>query len=255
MDKDINDRTGTIRKMNNGELFKCIAYRNNKDCDFELVNKEHNYIVYHKLYRNFEHGSMKSPYSKSVANVGYLGGNFTNVTHMPSYKMWSNMISRCYNTRTDRRRDINYLGCSVDEEWHSFYNFNEWFEEEIKKYKSNEKMCLDKDLLVKNNKVYSKKTCVLIPDRVNIFFTKTTFKRGNYPIGVYKKEGKFRAQCCDPLKKRRRTLGLFKNPNDAFLCYKKIKEQYAKELADYYNGKINPKAIEALRNYEVDIND
>lgn len=252
---NINNRIGTIRKMNNGELFKCIAYRNNADCDFELVNKEYNYRIYHKSYWNFERGSMKSPYSKSVCSIGYLGGNFTDIAHMPSYKMWNNMINRCYNTRTDRRRDINYLECSVDEEWHSFYNFNKWFEEEIKKYKSNEKMCLDKDLLVKNNKVYSKETCVLIPDRVNIFLTKTTFKRGDYPIGVYKKGYKFRAQCCDPFKERRRMLGLFKNPIDAFLCYKETKEQYAKELANYYDGKINQKAIEALRNYEVDIDD
>ena len=57
-------------------------------------------------------------------------------------------------------------------------------------------MCLDKDILYKNNTIYSKDTCIFIPERINILFTKNNAKRGNYPIGVYfnKRLGKFIAQ-------------------------------------------------------------
>ena len=33
-------------------------------------------------------------------------------------------------------------------------------------------MCLDKDILYKNNTIYSKDTCIFIPERINILFTK-----------------------------------------------------------------------------------
>lgn len=260
MNKDIKDRTGTIRRMNDGELFKCIAYRNNKDCDFELVDKEHNYKVCHKLYWNFEHGSMKSPYSKSVANVGYLGVGATHKTNPTAYRMWYNMIYRCYCTRMDRRRDINYEDCEVDEKWHCFQNFNDWYNNESSLYKCNEKVCIDKDLLIKNNKIYSEDTCVLLPEKINIFLTKTSHTRGKYPIGVYydKYKNKFIAQCCNPFgdnKNEKRNLGSFNTSEEAFLAYKNTKEKYARMLADKYNGIIDTKAINALKNYKVEVND
>ena len=46
---------------------------------------------------------------------------------------------------------------------------------------------LDKDILVKGNKIYSPDTCCFVPKEVNTVFTKRQSKRGDYPIGVIKK--------------------------------------------------------------------
>ena len=43
---------------------------------------------------------------------------------------------------------------------------------------------LDKDLLVKGNKVYNESTCVFLPKEINSVLTKSTASRGDYLIGV-----------------------------------------------------------------------
>jgi hypothetical protein len=126
-------------------------------------------------------------------------------------------------------------------------------------------MCLDKDILYKNNKVYSPDTTIFVPERINILFTKTNATRGQCPIGVYykKKNKKFVAQV-SKLKneqsntKQQEYLGLYDTPAEAFEVYKKAKESYIKEVADFYMSKYPnfPKKIyDALYNYKVEITD
>ena len=43
---------------------------------------------------------------------------------------------------------------------------------------------LDKDILVKGNKVYSPSTCIFVPFEINGQFTKANTRRGSCPIGV-----------------------------------------------------------------------
>lgn len=50
---------------------------------------------------------------------------------------------------------------------------------------------LDKDILVKGNKIYSPETCCFVPQEINNLFTKRKSCRGTLPIGVkYIKENK-----------------------------------------------------------------
>ena len=44
-------------------------------------------------------------------------------------------------------------------------------------------------------------------------------------------------------------------PEEAFLAYKKDKEAYIKDVANKWKDKIDPRAYEALMNYEVEITD
>ena len=50
-------------------------------------------------------------------------------------------------------------------------------------------------------------------------------------------------------------LGSFKTELEAFNAYKQAKETFIKELADKWKDKIDPRAYEALMNYEVSIDD
>ena len=251
-----DEKIGTILTMNDGSQCKCIGYRNNKDCDFQFLD-EYGVIKYHQKYVNFIRGSIKNPYAPHIANVGIVGVGEDYSTNPKAYKMWQNMLERCYKTRTNRRRDINYFNCVVCDEWLYFQNFVKWYNDNISLINIDEKICIDKDLLYKHNTVYSPKNCLLVPEKINIFLTTSKYSRGQYPIGVSydKRSNKFKAQCCDPLDRYCRNLGRFDTPEDAFLKYKQTKEQYAKDLANYYNGMIDDKVIIALRNYVVDITD
>lgn len=254
---DLQDKVGTIFLDKDGRSqCVCIAYRNSHDCDIQFLDC--GVIFEHMDYGNLKNGSFKSPCSKSIAGIGYIGVGINNIKNRPyEYKMWSNMINRCYKIRTDRRRDINYQNCYVSDEWHNFQNFVQWFDENIKHYKVDEPLCIDKDLLYKGNRIYSKYTCVLVPNRINLFLTLTKFSRGTLPIGVYfdRKQNKYKAQCCDPLNRYSRNLGRFNSIEEAFYKYKETKEKYAHDLAQEYSGKIDIKVLNALYNYKVDISD
>ena len=113
---------------------------------------------------------------------------------------------------------------------------------------------LDKDILIKGNKIYSPETCAFVPAEINGIFTKTNSKRGVYPIGVsLHKEGRFQAKVLK--NKKQAYIGLFDTPEEAFQAYKKAKEEYIKEVADKWKDKIDPRVYEAMYNYQVEITD
>ena len=62
-------------------------------------------------------------------------------------KAWYAMLNRCYNPLSNRA--AAYKNCSVCDEWLTFSNFKRWFDEHhVEGYE------LDKDILVKGNRVY-----------------------------------------------------------------------------------------------------
>lgn len=96
------------------------------------------------------------------------------------YKLWLAMLMRCYNKGTQERQP-RYVGCVVCEDWKSLSKFKDWFDLHYV-----DGWALDKDLLNKDNKVYSPENCVFIPTPLNNFLTEYTAKRGECMIGVSK---------------------------------------------------------------------
>lgn len=197
-------------------------------------------------------GDFKNPYYPSVRGFGYLGVGehlaSVNRKNTLAYELWSNAIKRSYCLDYQKTRP-RYAGCSVDERWANFQNFASWL---LLQIGYNKGFHLDKDLLVKGNKVYSPETCCLIPQEVNCFLTGNNTKRGDLPVGVTRKNKKFAAQLSGSDKK---WLGVFSCPEQAFQVYKTAKEDRAKQLANKYKDQIEPRAYEALMRYEVNIND
>ena len=170
-----------------------------------------------------------------------------------SYRLWKQMLCRCYG---ECSRGTSYEDCKVCDEWHYFSNFEMWFNEHKNEYHNG--YHLDKDILVKGNKVYSPNTCCFVPPQINTLITKHDKTRGEYPIGVsYNKwNGKnFRAI----LRQRGKyvMLGFFDTPQEAFNAYKNAKEAHIKDMARkyYQDGKISEKTYNALMNYNVEITD
>lgn len=80
---------------------------------------------------------------------------------LKSYVVWAEMLNRCYSPRVHARRP-SYIGCSVCDEWMYFSNFKKWHDTNYK-----EGFSLDKDLMVRGNKVYSPETCRYVPEGLN----------------------------------------------------------------------------------------
>ena len=138
--------------------------------------------------------------------------------------------------------------CTVDERWHNFQNFAEWYYDNyIEGYH------LDKDILFKGNKIYSPETCCFVPQEINKLFTKRQSKRGDYPIGVISNKKRFISIFTK--EKKIFYLGSFATPEEAFIAYKTEKENRIKEIANKWKGLISDKVYQALINYQVEITD
>lgn len=209
-----------------------------------------------RTYNNFKKGNIKNPYFKSVYAVGYLGiGKFKSTKNgkiTREYDMWHSMLSRCY---CDKYQDNypTYKGCEVCRDWHNFQNFAKWYHENYYEI-DGQRMCLDKDILVKGNKIYSPETCIFVSNDINLLFIKNDRVRGDCPIGVAKKNGRFRSYVSIGTIKQIH-LGMFDTQEEAFNVYKNFKEKYIKQVADEYKDKIPKKLYDAMYNYKVEITD
>lgn len=172
--------------------------------------------------------------------------------HTHLFKSWLHALERSYSEKWHLKYPT-YSECSVSVDWFDFQEYGKhWLDSDF----YNEGWHLDKDLLFKGNKVYSKDTCVFLPPSVNKFLTKNNVNRGSLPIGVHfsSRNKKYAADCGD-LDGKKIWLGYHNSPDKAFLAYKNCKEELARMLAERWKSDIDPRAILALNNYEVSIHD
>jgi hypothetical protein len=249
-------RLGETNINNYGNKMTIIKYTGSNN----IIVKFENGHITKTTYSLFLKGAIKSPYCKSTFGLGYLGvGEYkikneeTNKLYK-SYEVWHSMIKRCYGKK-EHELFPTYKFCLVCDEWLNFQNFARWYEENWYEI-NNERMCLDKDILIKGNKIYSSETCVFVPNRINCLFTNCKSSRGEYPIGVHynKKESIYIAKC--HIDGNNKEIGRFKTPEDAFyLGYKPFKENYIKEVAEEYKDKIPKILYDAMYRYQINITD
>ena len=252
----MNKEVGQTRINNFGSTMMVVGYRKYKDID--VYFSEYDWTAEGVSYGAFKKGEIKCVYEPRVYGVGYTGeGDYEiseNGTHTKVYSVWKDMLRRCYNPKLQEKYPT-YKGCSVVKEWHNFQNFAKWYEENYYEVEG-QTMCLDKDIIVKGNKVYSPSTCVFVPQDINKLFTKRDRTRGDLPIGVvyHKQANKYLARCKNGTGTRRH-LGLYKTPEEAYQVYKVAKEKHIKEVAEEYKDKIPSVLYDAMMNYEVEITD
>lgn len=187
--------------------------------------------------------------SKLVCNVGFNSGKYPATKDgkiLKVYNLWHNLICRCYHPRTPTERPT-YVGCSISEKFKDFSFFHEWCLTQIGF--GQEGYQLDKDLLLKGNKVYSEDTCVFLPRDLNSLLLSSKAARGSLPLGVSAVGTRFRVHC--GRKPANRFVGDFKTPEEAFQAYKQAKETFIKSQAEKWKDQIDIRAYEALMRYEV----
>lgn len=163
-----------------------------------------------------------------------------------AYLVWKAMLSRCYSEYT-RRMNPAYDGCSVCDEWLVFSRFKEWFDENYIPGTQ-----LDKDIIVRNNKVYSPETCCFVPQEINKFIRGHSRSKSTLPPGVVKQFNRFVSEF--------RSGGVrykdsFDNLPDAVAFYN---TQRSKRIIDSANrffadGMISERTYKAIVNYGMEI--
>ena len=252
------DKTGEIGYNNFGSKMTIIRYNTHHDMTVLFEDG----FTRKCNYKDFKCGNVKNPYEPRVYGHGYLGetnDKYTSRNGKPSieYKSWNHMLERCYDDKY-KLKYPTYNGVICCDSWLNFSNYVPWFKCDYYEVPG-ERMCLDKDILCKGNKIYSPENCCFVPNNINVLFVKSNALRGELPIGVtiHKPTGKFRSQynMFEDGKYKRKHIGLFTNVEDAFQSYKYYKELTIKKVADYYKQYIPEKVYKAMYNYEVEITD
>ena len=252
-DVSYKDCVGKVCKSKSSGDFKIVKYNDAYNVDVQFLKTGFEAVV---ELGNIRNGGVKDPYSPSVYGVGILGTKYpskVNGVLTKEYVLWKGMLKRCYSDAY-KKRYPTYEGCRVSENFKSYEYFYEWCHKQIGF--GNEGWQLDKDLLVKGNKVYSEDTCVFIPQEVNSLLVKNTASRGEHLMGVsWSTPNKaFKARVCKN-KGKSEHLGYFKTEIEAFNTYKQAKEAFVKEQANKWKGQIDTRAYQALMNYKVEITD
>jgi len=168
------------------------------------------------------------------------------------YQLWQNMLQRCFDEKY-KQNQPTYEGVTCSKEWLSMTNFIE----DVSQMRGFglDGWALDKDILQKGNKLYSKDNCCFVPQEVNNLLTKRDKARGEYPVGVYfnKASGKFMAQL--RINGKLKHLGYFNTAEEAFRVYKLAKEAHIKVVAQQWQHLLDERVFQALLDYEVTIND
>ena len=253
------DRTGEERVNNFGSKMVIKEYRNNRDID--VYFPEYDWTTKNKRYYEFKEGEIKCPYEPRIISVGYIGEGKYKISEngkiTDKYRIYYDMLRRCYDSKYQERKPT-YKGCSVEDYLLNFQNMCEWIENNYYEVPG-EKMHLDKDILCKGNKIYSRDTCIFVPERINTLFAKCNKSRGDCPIGVTPTpSGNYETRCHDGYGKSIH-LGTYSTKEKAFRVYKQYKEKVIKEVIDSYKGVIPEPYYSRLKtamyNYEVEIDD
>jgi hypothetical protein len=159
---------------------------------------------------------------------------------------WKGIIDRCTPSK-QKGKYGSYVGCSLCEEWKDFQNFCEWCLEN----KICEGMDIDKDVLIKGNKVYSPETCIIIPSEINsrlnfniplrdtlMGVTKNVLRNGYSYKARFGKGDSGRVE-----------LGTFKTELEAHQAWANYRKSLIIPLVEQYKYAITDKAYQALKNY------
>lgn len=219
------------------------------------ISPEYDWTKEHVQYNTFINGEIKCPYEKRAFNIGYLGeGKYKttkNGKKTKYYEVWYGMLQRAYDPKYIQKHPT-YKGCRVHESWHNFQTFSEWFEKNYYEIKG-QRMAIDKDILYKGNKIYSKETCIFVPHLINTLFIKCDTSRGDLPVGVARINKKYMAEC--NVDKKMKYLGCYDTPEQAFQAYKNFKEKYIKDVAEEYKDQMPTKLYNAMIQYKIEIDD
>ena len=245
------DYEGSILKSKDCGEFKVLKCTNSLNILIEFVDTGFRKICQTKEIKT---GSILDRSLPSVSGVGILGDKYPTIYYnsdgkkinLKHYEAWSGMLKRCYNQNYQERHPT-YKGCTTSDNFKSYTYFYEWCERQIGfDYYD---WCLDKDILVKGNRVYSPETCCFVPNEINLLFKKD--KNSKYNPGVFydKRNNKYRSRIT--FNGKGKHIGYYDTELEAHSSYIKEKLIHIKKVSDKWRSLIGEKVYNAMYNYKI----
>ena len=234
------DRIGEQNKSCEGFNMKITEYFNNKNIVVEILDG--NGFKANTTYKKFKLGKVRNPYYPTYFKLGYRGvGKYklsnADGSSTKAAQCWTDMLDRCYGEKHKEKYKI-YSDCYVDNLWHNFQNFAEWYYDNI--YECKEALNLDKDIKYENNKIYSSETCLMVPQSINkhaICGNGYSWHKRDWIWGAYIIENK-----------KQRSLGQFDNKEAAHKTFLDAKNIYWQSKLEEWRGLLPDNVYIACKN-------
>lgn len=180
-----------------------------------------------------------STFKKTLYDTGYMGeGKYSSYNSPLAHESWRGIFRRVYCLKSLFKYPT-YIGCSVHEDWHNFQNFAKWFEENyVKGWK------IDKDILIKGNKIYSPDTCCFVPHEINMKFIVPPLNKHGLPRGIQPINGKYLVEVRSIDQKR--IYSRFLTIGESQKFWQSHRVNIIRELAEKFKNELNIKVYNKL---------
>lgn len=194
-------------------------------------------------------GQVYDPYHPRICGVGYYGeGEFVGRKDgkiTKEYNAWISMLHRCYDAER-QIKDKTYVDCTVHPNWHNFQNFAGWFtKQNLYNHPGSE---LDKDLMVRDNKIYCEEFCCLLPKKINSTLAFKRYERETKGVWFCEEENKYRV--CSFFNGKSKIIGRFTSKEEASDFYKLNKERTVRGLAEEFKDLLDDRVYLMLSTWE-----
>lgn len=173
------------------------------------------------------------------------------LTEQQKNTKWHNMVARCYRECYHKSHPGTiYSQCTVCEEWlGDKQSFFDWLDTEYYTVPG-EQMDLDKDILVKGNRIYSPDTCLIVPHYINVMWSQLSI---SCPAFDEQEQVWYVGEdfYLSPEKNSQK----FEKLEDARAYCANVKYLHIKEVAELYKDKIPEKVYNAMLAWKVDEKD
>lgn len=238
---------GTQFQTKKGGACTVISYVNNKNV---LVMFEDGTLVNCRS-GNLTRGMVSNPNKPSVFGVGVCDMDNIDCENNKKYQLWYSILRRAYSDVYHQGKPT-YKDVEVCDRWKRFSKFSE----DIEKIPFFDKSLtsgyeLDKDILVKGNRIYSPTTVCFVPRSINIIFKTPKNNQTKLPVGVTfnKRLNKYVA-CLNGYNEKSNHIGVFETVEEAHERYVLEKKKHLVNLLDLYENEIEYKVYQALLNWD-----
>ena len=193
----MKDVVGKVFKTNNYGDLVIIQYNGCYNVKVKFIDTGYETTT---EFSSIKKGKVRDRLLPSVFGVGVIGDEsvWENGYLLKEYTLWHGMLGRCYDEKS-HVRSPTYQDCSVSSNFTRFSYFKDWCHNQVgfnclddvgKPFQ------LDKDILVKGNKLYGEDTCCFVPQVINALLLQGTHVKDGLSLGVSYRHDmkKFRAR-------------------------------------------------------------
>lgn len=148
----------------------------------------------------------------------------------PYYEIWEPILRRCYGPKFQKKFPT-YIGCTMHSDWHRLSKFKEWADSQPQTDWRD--LQIDKDLLVKGNKVYGPDTCCFLTHRENTVFRPSAIKLGSARhMNTGKRKKRWRSKIAFGMRRKTLCFGYYSTREEAEIAAFQASLPIVTELAN-----------------------